>query len=224
VDLFFPSVIEKLNSDIRGMSSLIIRSVEFKGSFKNNEQCPQPEIPEFAFIGRSNVGKSSLINMLCNRKDLVRVSNKPGKTQSLNFFLVNDSFHFVDLPGYGYAKVSKAERKEWEVMIEDYLRKRKQLTTVFQLIDIRLTPQKIDIEFTNSLGEWLVPFVLAFTKADKLSVGAGLSNVKLYENVLKKTWETVPDYVVTSAEKRTGKEEIFKAIEPHLSAPPINPA
>jgi GTP-binding protein len=197
--------------------SLIIKSTLFVGSFKTYEKAPEREIAEFAFIGRSNVGKSSLINMLCNRKDLVRVSNTPGKTQSLNFFLINDQFHFVDLPGYGYAKVSKVERGEWEKMIEEYIRKRKQLACVFQLIDIRLKPQKLDIDFTNSLGEWGIPFFLVFTKADKLSVSAGLANVELYENKLKETWEELPPKIITSSEKGTGKEDIFKEIEKVIS-------
>ncbi len=190
-----------------------IKSVAFRGSFKNNEQAPADGLYEFAFIGRSNVGKSSLINMLLNRKDLVRISNKPGKTQSLNYFLVNQQFYLVDLPGYGYARVSKSERKEWEVMIENYFRKRTSIACVFQLIDVRLEPQRIDIEFTNQLGEWNVPFQLVFTKSDKVSRSDAFRNVQLYFQVLRDTWAVLPHHTVTSAEKKNGREELLVVIE-----------
>jgi GTP-binding protein len=191
---------------------IIIKKTEFKGSFKNIDQCPKIEIPEFAFIGRSNVGKSSLINMLCGRKDIVKVSNKPGKTQSLNYFLINSAFHFVDLPGYGYARVSKQERKEWEQMIGNFLPNRKQLACVFQLIDSRIEPQLNDIEFSNRLGEWQIPFVLVFTKSDKQSYGATSATILKYQKELKKTWEAVPRAIITSAETRFGKEELLTFI------------
>jgi GTP-binding protein len=190
-----------------------IKSVAFRGSFKNDEQAPADGLYEFAFIGRSNVGKSSLINMLLNRKDLVRVSNKPGKTQSLNYFLVNEQFYLVDLPGYGYARVAKTERKAWEVMIEQYFKYRKTLSCVFQLIDVRLEPQKIDIDFTNQLGAWKVPFQLVFTKCDKVSRNQALRHVQLYFQVLRKTWDVLPHHTITSAEKKYGREELLSIIE-----------
>ncbi len=191
---------------------MIIKRVGFRGSFKSYTQCPSDGLPEFAFIGRSNVGKSSLINMLINRKDMVRVSNKPGKTQSLNYFLINDLFYLVDLPGYGYARVSKTERQQWEKMIADYFQHRSALACVYQLIDIRLEPQAVDIAFTNQLGEWQVPFQLVFTKSDKVSRNDALRNIQLYFNILRGTWDILPHHSVTSAEKSVGREALLDTL------------
>jgi GTP-binding protein len=189
-----------------------IKSVSFRGSFKSYTQCPADNLPEFAFIGRSNVGKSSLINMLLKRKDMVRVSNKPGKTQSLNYFLINDQFYLVDLPGYGYARVSKTERQQWEKMIAEYFQQRKSLACVYQLIDIRLEPQAADIAFTNQLGEWQIPFQLIFTKSDKVSRNDALRNVQLYFQVLRRTWDVLPHHTITSAEKYVGRDALLDTI------------
>jgi GTP-binding protein len=193
-----------------------IKSVAFRGSFKSYTQCPADGKPEFAFIGRSNVGKSSLINMLVNRKDMVRVSNKPGKTQSINYFLINDLFYLVDLPGYGYARVSKTERIAWKKMIAAYFTNRPGLACVYQLIDIRLEPQAVDIDFTNQLGEWQVPLQLVFTKCDKVSKGDGLHNIQRYFNKLRATWDVLPHHTVTSAEKTTGREAFLDTIRQSL--------
>lgn len=151
--------------------------------------------------------------MLTNRKDLVRVSNKPGKTQSLNYFLVNDLFYLVDLPGYGYARVSKSERKEWEQMIATYFMHRETLACIFQLIDIRIEPQKLDLDFTNQLGAWGVPFQLVFTKADKVSQNEGFRNVQLYFHALRKHWDVLPHHTITSAEKKIGHVALWNVIE-----------
>lgn len=191
---------------------MIIRSAIYKGSYVKEEDCPKANIPEFAFIGRSNVGKSSLINMLCGKKDLVKVSNSPGKTRTINFFLINDQFHFVDLPGYGYAKVSQAQRKFFEKMIFEYLGKRMPLQVVFVLIDSRHEPQRLDLDFVNQLGERQVPFMLAFTKADKQSDTITQKHVALFHGEMMKTWEVLPSTFITSAESKTGREEILKSV------------
>lgn len=194
---------------------MIIRSATFVGSFVSEDSCPQANIPEFAFIGRSNVGKSSLINMLCNRKDLVKISRTPGKTQTLNFFKINDQFHFVDLPGYGYAKVSREKRIEWSQMSETYLRKRRQLLCAFLLIDARLTPQQIDLEFANRFGKWEVPFANVFTKCDKPGRMQLMEHVRAFNDEMKKSWDQLPEIFLTSAIKKTGKEELLYFME-HL--------
>jgi GTP-binding protein len=191
---------------------MIIRTAIYKGSYVKEEDCPKENIPEFAFIGRSNVGKSSLINMLCGKKDLVKVSNSPGKTRTINFFLINDQFHFVDLPGYGYAKVSQLQRKDFEKMIFGYLGKRIPLQVVFVLIDSRHEPQTLDLDFVNQLGERQVPFMLAFTKADKQSVSLTQNHVDLFHREMMKTWEALPLTFITSAESKTGREEILKSV------------
>ncbi len=196
---------------------MIIKSAVFKGSFKEVEQCPEGVLPEFAFIGRSNVGKSSLINMLLEKKDLVKVSGRPGKTQSLNHFLINDRFYFVDLPGYGFAQVAKKEKHTWKKMIADYLQKREQLINTFVLIDSRHEPQKIDIEFINQFGEWQIPFSIVFTKADKVGKETMRNNKQLFENKLLESWEVLPPTFITSAEKRDGRDEVFSYIEELLS-------
>lgn len=177
------------------------------------DQCPKPDKFEIAFIGRSNVGKSSLINMLAGRKGLAKTSGKPGKTQMINHFLIDESWYLVDLPGYGYAKTSKTNREAWAIMIEDYLAHRESLQIVFVLIDSRLDPQKIDIEFINWLGENGVPFALVFTKADKQSVNKGQQNMAKFRKVMKKTWEELPIFFLTSSETALGKEELTEYIQ-----------
>jgi len=183
----------------------------------NYEQCPQPDKPEYAFIGRSNVGKSSLINMLCNKKALAKTSSAPGKTQLINHFEVisgdRQKWYLVDLPGYGYAKVSQSSRRRWEQMIENYIRKRENLSCLFVLVDSRHEPQKIDLAFINQLGNWEIPFSVIFTKADKNKPGATLRNVTAFVNRLKETWEEVPPFFVTSAETGEGRSLILDYID-----------
>lgn len=177
------------------------------------DQCPKPDKFEVAFIGRSNVGKSSLINMMAGKKGLAKTSGKPGKTQMINHFLIDDNWYLVDLPGYGYAKTSKTNREAWAVMIEDYLVHRESLQIVFVLIDSRLDPQKIDLEFINWLGENGVPFALVFTKADKQSVNKGQQNMAKFRKVMKKTWEELPIFFLTSSETGLGREELTEYIQ-----------
>ncbi|MDR2937986.1 MAG: ribosome biogenesis GTP-binding protein YihA/YsxC [Prevotellaceae bacterium] len=176
------------------------------------EQCPAHSLPEYAFIGRSNVGKSSLINMLTNNAKLSKVSSKPGKTKLINHFLVDEAWYLVDLPGYGFAKQSKSERERFAKMISYYVRKREQLTLLFVLLDIRLEPQQIDLEFIQMLGENGVPFALVFTKADKISATEQRANTDRYRRTLLQTWEELPEIFITSSEKRAGGEEILKYI------------
>jgi GTP-binding protein len=180
------------------------------------DKCPKPDRPEYAFIGRSNVGKSSLINMLTNKKELAKVSNTPGKTQLINHFEITSSdkkqWYLVDLPGYGYAKRSQSQRKTWEKMIQDYIRKRESLGNLFVLIDSRHDPQKIDLDFVNQLGEWRVPFALVFTKADKSTVKEAANNVNDFLRELSKTWEALPPHFLTSAVKRTGAKQMLNFI------------
>ena len=189
-----------------------IKEVEFIGSFERESQCPQTKVPEYAFIGRSNVGKSSLINMLCNRKGLAKVSNTPGKTQTINYFRVDDSWHLVDLPGYGYAKISKKMRGKWEDMIERFLITRSQLQVIFLLIDSRHDLQSIDLEFMNWLGERSVPFVLVYTKIDKLKKAQVALNIEKIQNSMLQYWNSLPDQFVTSSEKKDGRKEILNFI------------
>ncbi len=189
-----------------------IKSATYIGSFPREAGCPKDGKPEYAFIGRSNVGKSSLINMLCNRKELARVSNKPGKTQNLNFYLINEAWYLVDLPGYGYAKVSKKTRESFEKMIEQYLLERKKLQCAFVLIDANIPPQKIDLEFVNWLGEKGVPFVLVFTKTDRMSKLQGQRQVDLFNKALKENWEALPPHFITSAVERTGRDALLDYI------------
>lgn len=174
---------------------------------------PVANMPEYAFIGRSNVGKSSLINMLVNQHGLAKTSQKPGKTQLINHFLINEKWYIVDLPGYGYAKVSKNSRENWEKFIRNYITKRESLQCVFVLIDSRLEPQKIDLEFCCWMGEIQIPFVLAFTKADKQSTGKTEKNVAAFKKALGGWFEEIPPYFVTSSEKNQGREEILNFIE-----------
>lgn len=192
---------------------MVIRLVNYVGSFSKEEDCPKEEIPEFAFIGRSNVGKSSLINMLCGKKDLVKVSQTPGKTRTINFFRVNDAMHFVDLPGYGYAKISQQERSRFEKMIFEYLAKRQQLQCVFVLIDSRHTPQQLDLDFVNRLGELQIPFALLFTKADKQGRSTTDKHIALFKKEMLKSWEALPQLFVTSAVTKLGREQLLAFIE-----------
>jgi len=191
---------------------MVIKTAEFVKSSQKWQDCPEPNMPEYAFIGRSNVGKSSLINAMMNHKDLAKTSQTPGKTQLINNFLVNESWSLTDLPGYGYARVSKSLRKDFEKLITNYILNRKNLVNLFVLVDARHTPQKIDMEFMQWLGESSVPFSIVFTKADKLKSGGADRNVEIYKNEMLQTWEELPDIYVTSAEKKTGTDEILKFI------------
>jgi len=192
---------------------MLIKSAKYIISSPDFEKCPTPDRKEYAFIGRSNVGKSSLINMLCTNDKLAKTSSAPGKTQLINHFIVNHEWYLVDLPGYGFAKVSQRSRRRWEQMIEGYLRKRENLTLVFVLIDARHTPQKIDLDFVNQLDKWQVPFALVFTKADKETQAVVAKNVNAFLNTLKKTWQFLPQHFVTSATKHLGKDKILALIE-----------
>ncbi len=176
------------------------------------EKCPKPDKPEYAFIGRSNVGKSSLINTIVQKKGLAKTSQTPGKTQLINHFLIDQKWYLVDLPGYGYAKISKTEREKFESMIHNYLSNRENLLYTFVLVDIRHEPQKIDMEFINRLGEEGIPFCLVFTKADKLSKTAADRNVALYQEKLLETWEEMPQFFVSSSVNGSGREEILRTI------------
>ena len=179
-------------------------------------KCPPADRPEYAFIGRSNVGKSSLLNMLVDNKKLAKTSQRPGKTQHINHFLINDSWYLVDLPGYGYAKVSKAMQGKLQTCIVDYIKKRVNLYCLFVLIDSRHEPQKIDLEFTTWLGENKVPFAIIFTKSDKLSKNKLASNVEFYKKELLKQWEQLPPIMISSSETCMGRDAILKFIESTL--------
>ena len=192
---------------------MVIKSAEFVISNSRVEKCPTTGLPEYAFIGRSNVGKSSLINMLTARKGLAMTSQKPGKTQLINHFIINDAWYLVDLPGYGYARLGKDSRDSLRRMIEDYVLERKELVLLFVLIDCRHEPQKIDLEFIQWLGEEGVPFSLVFTKADKLSKGRLASNIEAYTAKLHEEWEELPPIFVTSSEERVGRDELLGYIE-----------
>jgi GTP-binding protein len=190
-----------------------IKTAEFVISNTKPENCPKPDRPEYAFIGRSNVGKSSLINMLTGFSSLAKTSGRPGKTQLINHFMINDSWYLVDLPGYGYAKASKGERKKWEEFIQRYLTKRENLVNTFVLIDSRLAPQKIDLEFMSWCGEKGIPFAMVFTKIDKLSSSALQKNVAAYRKEMLKYWEELPPVFTTSAESKFGQEKLLNYIE-----------
>lgn len=192
---------------------MIIKTAEFIISNTQVDKMPAPTKPEYAFIGRSNVGKSSLINMLCRKKGLAKTSQNPGKTQVINHFIINDHWYLVDLPGYGYAKVSQTTRKSWEGMIKTYLEERENLQCVMLLIDSRLEPQKVDLAFIDWLGEKGIPFCIIFTKADKQSKSKTSANVELFNSILLKNWEELPTFFVTSAEEGTGKEEVLAYID-----------
>ena len=190
-----------------------ITSAEFIVSNSDVSKCPNNSFPEYAFIGRSNVGKSSLINMLTSRKKLAKTSGRPGKTQLINHFLINKNWYLVDLPGYGYAKVSKSAKKIFQKFITDYFNKRKQLVSAFVLVDIRHEPQPIDLDFMQWLGENLIPFSIIFTKADKLKPKAIERQIEHYKNVLLESWEEIPNYFITSSTKGIGQEEVLEYIE-----------
>lgn len=197
---------------------MIIKSAEFVISNSDYRKCPQDGKPEYAFIGRSNVGKSSLINMLTNRKGLAMTSSTPGKTMLINHFLINDEWYLVDLPGYGYARRGKEGRDKLRKIIEDYVLEREAMTNLFVLIDSRHEPQKIDLEFMEWLGENGVPFAIVFTKADKLGSGRLQLNIDAYKEKLLETWEELPPIFVTSSEKGQGREELLSYIEQINSA------
>lgn len=192
---------------------MIIKSAEFIISNTDYRQCPQDGKPEYAFIGRSNVGKSSLINLLTNRKGLAMTSSTPGKTLLINHFLINDEWYLVDLPGYGYARRGKEGREKIRKIIDDYILGRETMTNLFVLVDSRHEPQQIDLEFMEWLGENGVPFAIVFTKADKLGTGRLQMNMDAYKEKLLETWEELPPLFVTSAEKGQGREELLHYIE-----------
>jgi GTP-binding protein len=206
---------------------MIITSATYLISSPDYTKCPKPDRPEYAFIGRSNVGKSSLINMICDNHKLAKTSNSPGKTQLINHFEIKsiagnqtatasgktDPWYLVDLPGYGFAKVSQSQRRQWEQMIENYLRKRENLGIVFVLIDSRHSPQKLDLDFINQLGKWEIPFCLVFTKADKETQKEVSKNVKAFLDAMRETWQFLPRSFVTSAIKKMGREKILEFIE-----------
>ena len=189
-----------------------IKNSQFVISAPTVEKCPKDNKPEYAFIGRSNVGKSSLINMLCNHKGLAKTSATPGKTLLINLFLVNREWYLVDLPGYGYAKRSKSVQDQLQRMISSYILQRQQLVNVFVLIDIRHDPQKIDREFIDWLGVSSVPFSIVFTKAEKLGPVKARQNAERWMESLRDTWETLPPYFITSSEKKTGRQEVIDYI------------
>ena len=190
-----------------------ITSAEFVVSNSRADMCPDTHLPEYAFIGRSNVGKSSLINMLTNHSNLAMTSSTPGKTLLINHFLINKAWYLVDLPGYGYAQRGKKMMEKIQKIIEYYVLEREQMTCLFVLVDSRLSPQKIDLEFIEWLGENNVPFAIIFTKADKQSIGKTKQNVNIYLNKLKEQWEELPPYFISSSEEKIGREEILNYIE-----------
>lgn len=190
-----------------------IKSAEFIMSNSDVAKCPNNRMPEYAFIGRSNVGKSSLINMLTNKKSLAKTSGRPGKTQLINHFLINKNWYLVDLPGYGYAKVSKSAKKTFQKFITQYFALREQLISAFVLVDIRHEPQTIDLEFMQWLGEHAIPFSIVFTKADKLKPKAIDNHVEAYKAILLEDWEDMPNYFVTSSSNETGKDAVLDYID-----------
>ena len=192
---------------------MLIKTASFLQSNTNVTKLPKPDKPEYAFIGRSNVGKSSLINMLTGNNKLAKVSATPGKTITINHFIINDEWYLVDLPGYGFAKRSQKDREMWKKMLDAYILGRQNLVTTFVLVDSRIKPQKIDLDFISNLGENQVPFVIVFTKADKLGSGQLSANIEVYKNELLKEWEELPTMIVTSSEKKTGRDEILDLIE-----------
>jgi len=190
-----------------------ITKAEFLTSNTDVKKCPGGGLPEYAFIGRSNVGKSSLINMLTDRKNLAKTSQKPGKTQLINHFIINDAWYLVDLPGYGFARRGKEGREKIRTIIEDYILDRQELTNLFVLIDCRHEPQKIDLEFMAWLGENAVPFAIIFTKIDKISKGRLKGNIEVYTAKMLEEWEELPPILTSSAETKEGKDEILRFIE-----------
>ena len=192
---------------------MLVKSAEFVMSNSDVAKCPKNRLPEYAFIGRSNVGKSSLINMLTGRKSLAKTSGKPGKTQLINHFLINKNWYLVDLPGYGYAKVSKRAKNTFQKFITQYFSLREQLVSAFVLVDIRHDPQPIDLEFMQWLGENNIPFSIIFTKADKLKPKAIENHIADYKTILLKTWEAMPNYFITSSSKDMGKDAVLDYID-----------
>jgi GTP-binding protein len=191
---------------------MIIKTAIFKLSSTDLKGCPKPTMPEYAFIGRSNVGKSSLINMLCNRKELAHTSSNPGKTISMNYFLINDAWYLVDLPGYGYARRSKSLRKQWENTLTNYLNKRENLVNLFVLIDSRIPPQAADVNFINQIGEKGIPFSIVFTKTDKLKPGELENKTQLFKDTLLEYWEELPPMFNTSSLNNKGRDDLLKFI------------
>lgn len=192
---------------------MIISSAQFIKSSKVVSECPKPNLPEYAFIGRSNVGKSSLINMLCGKKGLAKTSGTPGKTQLLNHFLINKNWYIADLPGYGFAKISKETRVRWEKMIMNFLIQRTNLMNTFLLIDSRIEPQAIDLEFITWMGIKQFPFIIVFTKTDKLKGNKMIRNIESFKSAMHENWDELPTMIISSAETKKGKEEILFFIE-----------
>lgn len=212
----------QLSAFFNYLAAVIIKKATYLISSPSIDKCPKPDKPEYAFIGRSNVGKSSLINMICNIQKLAKISSSPGKTQMINHFVIEsidekthkvNDWYLVDLPGYGYAKVGLGKRKQWIKMIENYIRKRESLLNLFVLIDARHKPQEIDISFINQLGEWKIPFAIVFTKADKSTQKEVAATVKAFLTALGEHWVDLPPHFVTSAVKFTGRKQILSFIE-----------
>ena len=191
---------------------MIIKDAKFIKSSSNISECPQKDYPEFIFLGRSNVGKSSLINMLLGRKKLSKISSKPGKTQLINHFLINENLYFVDLPGYGWAKTSKSNRQNWDIMTKNFLLKSDKLSLIFILIDIRIDPQKIDINYINYIGKNKLPLNIIFTKSDKISKSSIKESVDSFLNELSNHWSPLPNYFISSSKTGVGREEILNYI------------
>ena len=192
---------------------MIIKSAAFLQSNTKIDKLPAANKPEYAFIGRSNVGKSSLINMLTSRKQLAKTSSTPGKTITINHFLINENWYLVDLPGYGFAQRSKKDREAWKIMLDDYIQNRKNLVCMFVLVDSRIEPQKIDLEFINHLGELQMPFSIIFTKVDKIKELELQRNLQAYKEKLAEEWEEMPNIFITSSEKEVGKDDVLNYID-----------
>ncbi|MEM9990928.1 MAG: ribosome biogenesis GTP-binding protein YihA/YsxC [Bacteroidota bacterium] len=190
----------------------VIQIAKYKGSYPSIEICPKADRPEYAFIGRSNVGKSSLTNMICDKRNMAHTSKKPGKTQMINYFDIDDKWYLVDLPGYGYAKISKKQRLKWRRMIETYLKGRESLCCIFLLVDSNVPPQNIDIEFMNWLGQNHIPFVIVYTKTDRLKPEELEANLTAIRKKLLDYWEALPEQFLTSSNERTGRENILQFI------------
>jgi GTP-binding protein len=192
---------------------MIIKSAAFLQSNTKIDKLPAANKPEYAFIGRSNVGKSSLINMLTNRKQLAKTSSTPGKTITINHFLINENWYLVDLPGYGFAQRSKKDREAWKIMLDNYIKNRKNLVSMFVLVDSRIEPQKIDLEFINHLGELQMPFSIIFTKVDKIKESELQRNLQVYKDKLSEEWDEMPNIFITSSEKEIGKDDVLNYID-----------
>ena len=190
-----------------------IKKSQFVISSPTTNLCPNDNKPEYAFIGRSNVGKSSLINMLCNHKNMAKTSSMPGKTLLINHFIINNEWYLVDLPGYGFAQRSKKDREAWKIMLDNYIKNRKNLVSMFVLVDSRIEPQKIDLEFINHLGELQMPFSIIFTKVDKIKDIELQRNLQAYKEKLAEEWEEMPNIFITSSEKEVGKDDVLNYID-----------